>query len=885
MHTLLGRAYPEDASIAFGPILDALRSARRDPKSTLRASAQSHSRILSIILPELSEVTEGPSTPMNRALIFETLLDVIEEASGARGVAWLLEDLHWADPATWDFIFYAARRLGTMPMMLLITLRKDEIQFDQPWTQRLAGFRRQDNVLELGLDQLTQQESEQVAQAIAQSDLTPEAVKRIATRSEGVPFLIEELVAMHAQSAAYTDLAVPEMVRATVRQRMLKLDTTERQLLELIAVIGPEADVELVLQLRLHGAEGIHRLIDVGLLVTASGVQPNEVNFRHALLQEAAYAESPWAERRRLHEEVARTLSSGRLSYALQRAAKHWELAGQPSSALDVLLSGADRARGVGNVGRAASLGLAALELTDRYAQLAERGADLRLAVLRDLFRAGRWTEVTPLARATWAQRDAYLESERASIANMLGLSLFYSGSAEDAALFLSREVPRLRGSEDVAGAALLLSTAAFIAAFRGDTDGAHRDSKQALDLAHASGDPEAEHRARNVLIVAQSRKDRDRQAAAEAHQQNATFARNAGLTAAEANSLWNYAHMTTELDDYIRAEHSAEKAGTWYALVSRFMQGMIHLLEGHPDLTDELFDRGQSEIRHGIPMMAGVVDASDAHLLLYRGRLKEAREAISRRPQPVWEADLPQWKAVWAAARGWLAWEEADLEGAEQAFRLCSECCAAVGYHAFELGPIFLPLHVDVLCRLDQEQIAARTIEQTICIHRDPDRFFRASLAAARFRLAPSERTAAEATRVTHAAPWPWLEALIGCWRGELLNDAYASEAAREQFASIGAERGVQRATAVLRRLASVKTGARHAATHGSTLSAREWEVAEVVAEGLTNAAIAERLFLSRPTVASHVANILAKLEFGSRAQVAGWVAVQRQANARVTQ
>ena len=63
--------------------------------------------------------------------------------------------------------------------------------------------------------------------------------------------------------------------------------------------------------------------------------------------------------------------------------------------------------------------------------------------------------------------------------------------------------------------------------------------------------------------------------------------------------------------------------------------------------------------------------------------------------------------------------------------------------------------------------------------------------------------------------------------------------------------------------------------------MSFREWEVALLVADGLTNAAIAERLFLSRPTVASHVANLLAKLRFGSRAQVAAWVADQRRAEA----
>ena len=52
---------------------------------------------------------------------------------------------------------------------------------------------------------------------------------------------------------------------------------------------------------------------------------------------------------------------------------------------------------------------------------------------------------------------------------------------------------------------------------------------------------------------------------------------------------------------------------------------------------------------------------------------------------------------------------------------------------------------------------------------------------------------------------------------------------------------------------------------------------MAELVAEGLTNPAIARRLYLSRPTVASHVAHILAKLDFSARAQIAAWVTQRR--------
>jgi DNA-binding NarL/FixJ family response regulator len=126
----------------------------------------------------------------------------------------------------------------------------------------------------------------------------------------------------------------------------------------------------------------------------------------------------------------------------------------------------------------------------------------------------------------------------------------------------------------------------------------------------------------------------------------------------------------------------------------------------------------------------------------------------------------------------------------------------------------------------------------------------------------------------VTAAAPWPWLHALVSCWRGEFLEDVSAAEGARRRFEAIGAQLGIRRAQAVLRHLGVRPPRQEHG---GGALSPREAEVAELVAEGLSNPAIARRLYLSRPTVASHVAHILTKLGFSSRAQIAAWVTQRR--------
>jgi DNA-binding CsgD family transcriptional regulator len=180
----------------------------------------------------------------------------------------------------------------------------------------------------------------------------------------------------------------------------------------------------------------------------------------------------------------------------------------------------------------------------------------------------------------------------------------------------------------------------------------------------------------------------------------------------------------------------------------------------------------------------------------------------------------------------------------------------------------------MDALLRLGRLDEAAAVVSGFEAFDLGQDRFMAASLAAARFRLEPTLERALAAETTAAAAPWPWLHALVGCWRGEFLQETGAAEEARKRFEAIGAQLGIRRAQAVLRRL-----GVRLPRQEGGAddLSPREIEVADLVAEGLSNPAIARRLYLSRPTVASHVAHILAKLGFSSRAQIAAWAAQRR--------
>jgi ATP/maltotriose-dependent transcriptional regulator MalT len=366
---------------------------------------------------------------------------------------------------------------------------------------------------------------------------------------------------------------------------------------------------------------------------------------------------------------------------------------------------------------------------------------------------------------------------------------------------------------------------------------------------------------------------DRQRARAVAEHRANAEFAHAAGLTAPESAALYAMAITSMRVDDQEAVERVGTEAGSVYALVSRVAQAFLHTLEGRPDTAQRLLTRGGAALRHGAPLFAPAVDAVRAHLCLHRGDLDGARQLLNAPSADTESASAPQWRAGRCGARGWLVWEDSQWEDAVTELTHSMEATFASSYIGLETGPLMLPLHVDALIRLGRRDQAEHVVDLCGRTYREPDRFFLAALAAARFRIEPTDTAARQSEHQARAAPWLWLDALVGCWYAELLRDTDQAIAARDTFEAIDAARGAERAKGVLRAL-----GIRAPRAHrrDAELSPRELEVAQLVAQGLSNSAIATRLFLSRSTVISH---ILTKLGVSSRSQIATWV-TRRAAN-----
>jgi len=188
---LVGRGAPEESAIAYGAVADTLRFARRaEPR--VWESARARAEVLRAITPEIGRADE-PGGGADRPLVFEALLEVVEEAThGDQAMLWVLDDMHWADDATWHFVRYAARRVADMSLVLAVTYRDEEIGPASARWASLVQLKREQHVLTVPLPRLGTPDAERLARAVA-PDLAGEMVAKVVERSAGTPLLIEEL--------------------------------------------------------------------------------------------------------------------------------------------------------------------------------------------------------------------------------------------------------------------------------------------------------------------------------------------------------------------------------------------------------------------------------------------------------------------------------------------------------------------------------------------------------------------------------------------------------------------------------------------------------------------------------------------------------------------
>ncbi len=342
---LQGRCFETDYSVPYGPIVDLLyhapgaRAGDTHPAIVAAAASQlgPSAGYLARLVPELGahlpaiQAAPAPDREEEKRQLFHAVWHLFRHLSATQPLLLVIEDLHWSDDLSLEFLLYMARQVFDHRVLLILTYRDDEVH------QTLPGFlsklAREPNFTRIDLPRLTRDEVGSMLAAIAQGVHGPESraevsaplTDRIYSLTEGNPFFIEELVTSLIGSGGIEyrsegnhikwvlkpvgELRAPRSVEIAVQQRLEQLHPGVRQLLYVAAVAGRRFDFRLLSDLtRLDQEEllgCIKELVRARLVLEES---EDVFAFRHALTRQAVYFSLLSRERRSLHRQVAENL-------------------------------------------------------------------------------------------------------------------------------------------------------------------------------------------------------------------------------------------------------------------------------------------------------------------------------------------------------------------------------------------------------------------------------------------------------------------------------------------------------------------------------------------------------------------------------------------------
>jgi class 3 adenylate cyclase len=244
-----------------------------------------------------------------RALL-EQIVSILTEGSERSPLLVVVEDLHWADAATLDFLSLLIDQLPTSRMLLLLTFRPE---FVPMWGAR-------SNMVHLPMGRLSHEAAEQIATRIAGARVIPRRVlDRIVERADGVPLFVEELTKSVLESGLLDKVddgddihvAIPRTLQESLAARLDRLGPTKR-LAQIAATIGREFSYPLLAAVADMDEGTLDRLLDElasGEFIYRKGIgHKARYIFKHALIQDAAYGSLLKSRRREIHGRIAAAL-------------------------------------------------------------------------------------------------------------------------------------------------------------------------------------------------------------------------------------------------------------------------------------------------------------------------------------------------------------------------------------------------------------------------------------------------------------------------------------------------------------------------------------------------------------------------------------------------
>jgi len=385
-----GACLPLAEKLPFLPIAEALDALSRQDGGVLLEGALGRSpeyvrieagRLLPRLQPA-SASTAGPMGEWERDRLFSGLADLLAEVAGQGGLVLVVEDVHWADAATLDFLTFLTRAGRAAAVSVVVTCRGDEVPVEPQVTRWLAHVRGGGQATEIRLGPLSRAEvTEQVAALMG----TPAAsvADEVFARGEGNPFFTEQLVAAVLASPAGERGAgsgLPAQLAELLAVRAAGCADAGRAVLAALAVARrPLTEEQLCAVTELDVAEIRHGLRELAAARLIGEVRTGGYRARHALLAEAIAAGLLPSERMVLHGRIAAALEAAGEPALAAEAAGHWAGAGRDAEELLARVRAAEAAEGVFGYAEAAAHWRRAIELRHTASSLPQdpAGTDL----------------------------------------------------------------------------------------------------------------------------------------------------------------------------------------------------------------------------------------------------------------------------------------------------------------------------------------------------------------------------------------------------------------------------------------------------------------------------------------------------------------------------
>jgi DNA-binding CsgD family transcriptional regulator/tetratricopeptide (TPR) repeat protein len=904
-----------DAELPYAPLVGALRGVDVEELSDLLGRRVDD---LAPLLPQLESSPDAIATPtaLAQGRLFELLLVLLGGLGASDPLVLIVEDAHWADPSTRDFLSFLIRNRRSERLVVAVTYRTDELHRRHPLRAFLAEADRSRAVTRLSLERFTRDELAELLTGILGRVPAPQLVDDLFGRAEGNAFYTEELI------AAGGDGRLPDDVRDALMLRIESLSADAQSALRIAAAAGARVRHELLeatgLLDRAVLVSGLREAVAHHVLVQEHDL--DVYRFRHALLREALVDDLLPGERGPLHAALGRALAanpalsvSGR-SVAAELAA-HWSAAHDIPAAFEASAQAGADAERIAAWAEANTHFERAAELWDAVPE--DRRVSSRVDLLRRAAEAanlaGDSDRAVALTRSALAVIDAGADPLAAAVLHeRLGRFLWITGLSRDAVTELRLAVSSMPGDAPAADRARVLGAEGHLLMLLGRGAESRARCEEALQLAVAAGSRSEECRILNSLGPAQSMTG-DLEAGIATLRRARALAEEIGDPEEMTRSYINLAEMLDQAGQLIEAV-KVTREGIAMARRER-IPGVLPMLIA--DLADRLIRQGAWDEADAILPEAtdarvswsvGRADslAALAQLQALRGDPEEALRTVREVEREMRDAVGSMWTApVALAAANAALWDgrpadarasvEAELARREETddsevTYLAPLIAAGVRAEA-ELAASARAVgdaqaEAEAIDRADAIYAVGRELVLT---HARPEAELHVELASVetlRTRAAASAQDWASMAEAweSHGFAFPaaycrWRQAELtlggGGPRGEIpavLARAHAT-AARLGAAPLlrEIEDLARRARISLDPAAPLTAPDPSSAADRAGLTARELDVLHLMAGGATNREIAARLYISQKTVTVHITRILAKLDARTRVEAAG--------------